>query len=77
MIVAHRPSASAATSRREHVRAPVPPNLFGIPFGLAGLAGTWLAMAGTGRAAELIGDGLLVVTAFAWSTVLGVYMSRP
>jgi tellurite resistance protein len=55
----------------------VPPNLFGIPFGIAGLAATWDA------SAELLGDGLHVVAlvlfalaAPAWVAVLVAYLGQ-
>jgi tellurite resistance protein len=49
-------------------------NLFGIPFGLAGLGGTWLVMAGYRQAPAAVGDGLLILSALAWLAVLAAYL---
>ncbi|MEE6262325.1 SLAC1 family transporter [Plantactinospora sonchi] len=47
----------------------VPPNFFGIPFGLAGLAGSWVVAAGDGNAPSWVGDALLVLAAVVWLAV--------
>lgn len=52
----------------------VPLNLFAIPFGIAGLGGTWLAVASFGRAPAGIGDGLLVASAAVWLVLLAAYL---
>ena len=52
----------------------VPLNFLGIPFGLAGLADTWLTMASYGQAPQAPGEVLLAVSALVWLTVLGGYL---
>jgi hypothetical protein len=53
----------------------IPPNLFGIPFGLTGLGGSWLTMAHYGLAPRAVGDALLAVAALVWITVLVGYLA--
>jgi len=52
----------------------VPLNFLGMPFGLAGLAGSWLTMAGYGRVPQALGEVLLAVSALVWLTVLAGYL---
>ncbi len=52
----------------------IPLNFFGMPFGLAGLGGTWLAVADGGLAPRVVGDALLVLSALAWLAVLAGYL---
>ena len=52
----------------------IPPNTFGMPFGLVGLAGTWLAADDAGLVPRWIGDALLVLTAAVWLAVLLAYL---
>lgn len=52
----------------------IPPNLFGIPFGLAGLAGAWSAMAAVGHAPGIVGTVLLLTAAVAWLIVGFLYL---
>jgi tellurite resistance protein len=52
----------------------IPLNFFGMPFGLAGLAGSWLTMAGYRHAPETVGDVLLGLSALVWLIVLGAYL---
>jgi tellurite resistance protein len=47
----------------------IPPNFFAIPLGIAGLAGCWLTRSATGATHD-IGNGLLVVAAAVWLTIL-------
>ncbi|MGX7677520.1 SLAC1 family transporter [Jatrophihabitans sp. DSM 45814] len=51
----------------------IPLNLFAIPFGLAGLAGSWLIVTHYGHAPVAIGDGLLALSALTWLVVLISY----
>jgi tellurite resistance protein len=53
----------------------VPLNLFSIPFGLAGLGGSWLALADDGGMSRSVANGLFVVSAAVWLIVLGGYLS--
>jgi tellurite resistance protein len=55
------------------MRAKVPLNLFGIPFGLAGLAATWAYAGRRDLVPGAIGDGLAVAGALAWLAVLVAY----
>ncbi|MFK3978906.1 hypothetical protein ACI2K4_00870 [Micromonospora sp. NPDC050397] len=52
----------------------IPPNLFGIPFGLAGLGNTWI-LAGRGGAVPVwVGNTLLVIAAVTWLAVVVAYL---
>ena len=59
----------------EAVRRPprIPLNFFGIPFGIAGLAGTWLTFADQGKTPVAAGDVLLAVSAVVWLALLTAY----
>lgn len=48
----------------------IPPNAFGMAFGLAGLSNAWLTAAEAGLAPRAIGNALLALTAIAWLAVL-------
>jgi tellurite resistance protein len=64
-------------SRLMNVTAPrVPLNFFSIPFGLAGLGGTWLALADDGGMSRSVANGLFVVSAAVWLVVLGGYLGH-
>src|SRR3978361_2059228 len=57
------PSVDRSASRTMgHVKA-IPLNLFGVPFGLAGLAEAWLVLAGQHHAPALVGEIVLLVSA--------------
>jgi tellurite resistance protein len=51
----------------------IPLNLFGIPFGLAGLGEAWATAAGYGYAPEIVGELVLLLSAATWLVVLGAY----
>ena len=73
-------SANASVLARERDRRtdprPVPPNVFAIPFGLAGLATAWAYAAHRGLAPPAIRDALSLVAAIAWVGTLVAYL-RP
>ncbi|MCW2549327.1 MAG: family transporter [Mycobacterium sp.] len=52
----------------------VPYNLFGIAFGLAGLAGVWLLMAHEHHAPIAVANVLLGLSTLAWLILLAVYI---
>jgi tellurite resistance protein len=54
--------------------ARIPLNFFAMPFGLAGLAGSWLTLGAYGLVPRALGDALLVVAALVWLTVLAAYL---
>jgi tellurite resistance protein len=54
----------------------IPPNFFGIAFGLAGLAEVWVLASSTLGVSDLIGRVLLLVAASAWMTLLVIYFSK-
>jgi tellurite resistance protein len=54
----------------------VPPNLFGIPLGLAGLAEAWHAAGPTLGPSLVIPDAIDIVAAAAWVVLMGVYAAR-
>jgi tellurite resistance protein len=51
----------------------VPLNFFSIPFGLAGLGASWLALADYGGMSRGVANGLFVISAAVWLIVLGGY----
>jgi tellurite resistance protein len=53
-----------------------PPNLFAIPFGLAGLAEAWHAAEPVLHAPEAVPDALSIVSALAWVTLLACYAAQ-
>jgi hypothetical protein len=53
-----------------------PPNLFAIPFGLAGLAEAWHAAEQTLHTPEEIPDALSVIAALAWVTLMACYSAQ-
>ncbi len=54
----------------------IPPNTFAMPFGLAGLAGTWLAMAHEGRVPVQVGWTLCAAAALVWLWVTAAYLNH-
>ncbi|HEV2633566.1 MAG TPA: hypothetical protein VGX23_00375 [Actinocrinis sp.] len=52
----------------------IPLNFFGMPFGLVGLAGSWLAMAEYGSAPKAVGNVLLILTALVWLILVAGYL---
>src|ERR1700728_1538988 len=59
-----------------HVTTPkIPLNLFGIPFGLAGLGEAWTVLAGERHAPALVGEVILLVAAVAWLAIVAAYLS--
>lgn len=54
-----------------------PLNLFGIAFGLAGLAGTWTTATAVHLAPEVFGDLLWIAAGAVWLTLLVRYFQRP
>jgi tellurite resistance protein len=55
------------------LRRRIPPNVFAVSFGLAGLAQTWTVAARTTPAPASIADGLWVVAGAAWLVTLVLY----
>ncbi len=54
----------------------IPLNLFGIPFGLAGLGEAWTALADEHHAPALVGVIILISSAASWLAVLVAYLSH-
>ena len=52
----------------------IPSNLFGIPYGLAGLAGSWNVAAHGGSVPQAVADGLLVLAAAVWLLTVVCYL---
>jgi tellurite resistance protein len=52
------------------------PNLFSIPFGLAGLAAVWRLMAGVYGSPLAVSDGLTLIAAVAWAALLAGALRR-
>ncbi|MEV4760639.1 hypothetical protein AB0J86_36810 [Micromonospora sp. NPDC049559] len=51
----------------------IPPNFFGIPFGLAGLGNTWIVAGRDGDVPRWVGNAVLALAALAWLAVLVAY----
>ncbi len=51
----------------------IPLNFFGIPFGLAGLAGSWLTLSDYHRVTVVVGNVLLAASAAVWLLLVGAY----
>jgi tellurite resistance protein len=51
----------------------IPPNLFGIPFGIAGLAEAWQATTPLLKTPQAVPDALDIVAAAAWLLLLATY----
>jgi tellurite resistance protein TehA-like permease len=63
------------TKKAHQMTAPkVPLNLFGIPFGLAGLGEVWTTTANYHHAPHLVGEIIMVTSAAVWIAVLGGYL---
>jgi tellurite resistance protein len=56
--------------------ARIPPNLFGIPLGLSGLAGAWLYAAAALGAPAGVGDAIAVLAAATWLLVTLAYLRQ-
>jgi len=54
----------------------VPPNFFGIPFGLAGLAEAWSAAAPTLGTPVVVPDAIDIVAAVAWLPLVVIYAAQ-
>lgn len=52
----------------------IPLNLFGMAFGIAGLAGGWLTMSEFGHASQTVGDVLIALAGLTWLAVLIAYL---
>ncbi len=54
--------------------ARVPLNFFAMPFGLAGLAGSWLTLARYHLAPQWVGRALLVIVGIVWLLFVILYL---
>ncbi len=54
----------------------IPLNLFGIPFGLAGLGEAWSTPAGFGHAPHVVAEIILSLSAASWAAVLVGYLRQ-
>jgi len=54
----------------------IPPNFFGISFGLAGLAEVWTLATPTLGVSDVVGRCLAVVAAWVWVTLVVIYLSK-
>ncbi|MFC1411974.1 TDT family transporter [Streptacidiphilus sp. N1-12] len=52
----------------------IPLNFFAMPFGLAGLAGSWQLASEYGRAPQAVATVLFAVAALVWAAVLAAYL---
>lgn len=52
----------------------VPLNVFSVPFGLAGLGASWVALANYSSTPRTVGNALLAVAALVWLVVLAGYL---
>ncbi|MEV4619270.1 hypothetical protein AB0J74_11260 [Asanoa sp. NPDC049573] len=58
-------------------RVKVPPNIFGMPFALAGLAGVWRTAQSYGISPAGVTDALFILAALVWLLSCALYFSRP
>ncbi len=66
-----------AMNSESRIRLPViPPNFFGISFGLAGLAEVWVLAARPMGVTDVIGRGLTILAAIVWLTLAMIYFSK-
>jgi tellurite resistance protein len=71
---AYAPLTETSSARRDGVTAgQIPLSFFGMPFGLAGLAGTWLTLAHYHQAPGVIGRVLLVLAGLVWVLMLFLF----
>lgn len=82
-LIAPRPGKETAEApaapRARHGAQPwprVPPNFFGIPFGLAGLAEAWDAASPVLGTPAAIGDAIDIAGAAAWLPLVAMYVAR-
>jgi tellurite resistance protein len=54
----------------------IPLNLFGIPFGLAGLGEAWSALASEHHAPSLISEVILLISAASWLVIVAAYLNH-
>jgi tellurite resistance protein len=54
----------------------IPLNLFGIPFGLAGLGEAWTALASGHHSPTPVGEVILLISAVSWFIVAAAYLSH-
>jgi tellurite resistance protein len=79
------PSSTQATVRRQggkqrtggrRTLPVIPPNFFGISFGLAGLAEVWILAAPTLGVTDVVGRVLALFATCIWVTLLVIYLSK-
>jgi hypothetical protein len=66
--------STAATRRGRRLR--IPPNLFGIPFGISGVADVWSTAASTLGISTAVPDAIDILAAAIWVVVVGLYFSQ-
>ncbi|GAA5199820.1 hypothetical protein GCM10023322_76290 [Rugosimonospora acidiphila] len=54
----------------------IPLNFFGMPFGIAGLAGVWLTASEQGDVTHWVGEVMLAVAAAVWAVTIGFYLAH-
>jgi tellurite resistance protein len=54
----------------------IPVNLFGIPFGLAGLGEVWVILGAEHHAPTVVGEIVLLVAAATWAVILAAYLGH-
>jgi tellurite resistance protein len=68
-------TGSTAATRRGRRRR-IPPNLFGIPFGISGVADVWSTAASTLGISTAVPDAIDILAAATWVVVVGLYFSQ-
>ncbi|MDH6589929.1 tellurite resistance protein [Streptomyces sp. SAI-133] len=71
-----RDSRSATEQSAGSPPRPIPLNFFGMPFGLLGVASTWLTAANYQRAPRAVGEALLLLAAAVWLLITIAYFAR-
>jgi tellurite resistance protein len=72
----HRSAPAIPEDSRERPRARIIPNLFGIPFGIAGLADVWAAARPVLGTSPAVANALYLLSAVAWLIVLAAYLRQ-
>src|SRR5664279_655213 len=75
VVASRRKSDSVPTAANSHpTTRRLTPNIFGIVFGLAGLAQVWATSADLGTGPATVGDVLWIVAALALTLLIPVYL---
>jgi len=75
-IASRRMRTAAPEGVREHPHPHIVPNLFGIPFGIAGLADVWAVARPVLDTPPAVANALYLLSALVWLVVLAAYLRQ-